>query len=364
MPTLSRLVLGLVLLGISGPLRALGQNAPATSASGHPIIALQGQVQHVQSREFELIDHYGNQILKTTIPSNGRFSFRARWGAAQPATLRIGRQTTGLWLTPGDNLTITLDARHFNETLRYAGRGSRANNFRAADLLASHRIYNAYRQTLAGTEKQFGAWLAQARQQAAVRCQRAFPHPTASETAFLSYQRDDMDFLRYKFYERSWNSDRLTRPGLPAPAIHARDWHGQPFSLASLRGKWVYVDFWASWCGFCRGESARARTLRAALADRADDVVFLNVSIDDSWDKWLCAVEADSLAGLHVLSPDSGRANVAATYLLASLPRYLLIGPDGYIIDGNAPRPSSGAVERLIRQSLAKPTATAPPPAK
>lgn len=155
--------------------------------------------------------------------------------------------------------------------------------------------------------------------------------------------------------ERSWPSDHLTRPGLVAPALRATTMQGTPFSLTALRGKVVYVDFWAFWCSFCRFETPYAHKLQTALSDRPTELVLLNVSTDLSRDKWQCALEEEKLEGINVWSPDSMKHSAWEAYLLASLPRYVLIGRDGRIINGNAPRPSSGAVEGMIRKALAGP---------
>ena len=331
----------------------------ATSASGYPIVALQGRVLHPHGRELVLIDNYGNEILRTQTEADGRFQVRARWGAAQPATLQLGNEIARLWLAPGDNLTLTLDARQFDETLRFTGRGSRVNNYRAAEVLDQERQQRQYRQTLAGVEATFLAWLAATRHRDLVRLTTAFPRPTSLEKPFVDYQRSELYFLRYQGWERHWPSDHLTRPGMAAPVFRAQNQRGQVLDLVSLRGKVVYVDFWASWCGFCLVEAPAARALHAALADRAAEVAFLNVSTDDNWDKWQCALEKHGIEGLNVVSPDSGRASAGIAYLLPSLPRYVLIGPDGRILDGDAPRPSSGRVEALIRGALAGPVPAA-----
>ncbi|MDO7886643.1 TlpA family protein disulfide reductase [Hymenobacter cheonanensis] len=308
---------------------------------------------HPHSRTLVLTDNYGNEILRTQTAADGRFQLRARWSAAQPATLQLGDEVARMWISPGDNLTITLDARRFDETLRYTGRGSRVNNYRAAEVLDQNRQQQQYRQTLAGPEAAFRIWLAATKRHDAARLAAAFPHPGPLEKPFVDYQRGELYFLRHQGWERRWPGDRLTRPGMVAPVFQAKNQTGKHLDLAALRGKVVYVDFWASWCGFCLVEAPAARALHAALADYASEVAFLNVSLDDDWDTWQCALEKNGIEGLNVVSPDSGRATAGVAYRLPSLPRYVLIGPDGRILDGNAPRPSSGQVEGLIRRALA-----------
>lgn len=342
-------------LGISWPGPADAQRPAVVAAVPTPDrqrATLHGQVLHAKGRELLLIDSYGNPVAQGHLDAAGRFRLRGWWGSVQGATLRIGNEQTALWLAPGDDLTVTVDARQFDETIRYAGRGARVNNFRAADFLADERRIRHYEQSLAGTAAHFKAWLAADYQHSLARLAAAFPHPSPAEYAYLGYQEGEHYFLMRQNMERSWASDHITRAGMVAPALRATTMQGAPLNMAALRGKVVYVDFWASWCGFCHHETRFARKVQAALCDREADVVFLNVSTDLSRDKWQCALEEEQLEGLNVWSPDSTKRSAWESYLLASLPRYVLIGRDGRVIEGNAPRPSSGAVEGMIRQAL------------
>lgn len=86
------------------------------------------------------------------------------------------------------------------------------------------------------------------------------------------------------------------RPGCPAPDFTTTDIHGKPFTLSSLRGKVVIIDFWASWCVPCRKSNPHMRELYAKYHDRGLDLVY--VADDDSNpEKWHKAVEKDQLKG-------------------------------------------------------------------
>lgn len=87
-------------------------------------------------------------------------------------------------------------------------------------------------------------------------------------------------------------------PGKPAPLFTATDINGKEFSLESLRGKYVVLDFWASWCVPCRQSNPHMKQLYAKYADKGLDFVY--VSDDDSNpDKWRKAVETDGLEAFH-----------------------------------------------------------------
>lgn len=86
------------------------------------------------------------------------------------------------------------------------------------------------------------------------------------------------------------------RPGKPAPDFTANDINGKPFTLSSLKGKVVIIDFWASWCGPCRKSNPHMRELYTKYHKKGLDMVY--VSDDDSNPtKWKAAVEKDQLVG-------------------------------------------------------------------
>lgn len=95
-------ILALLTWGLATPAAAQsrGSGGPATSTSGHRIIALQGRILHPPSRTLVLTDDYGNEVLRTQTGADGRFQFRACWGTAQPATLQLGTEVARLWLSP------------------------------------------------------------------------------------------------------------------------------------------------------------------------------------------------------------------------------------------------------------------------
>ena len=143
--------------------------------------------------------------------------------------------------------------------------------------------------------------------------------------------------------------------GQPAPEFAMTDLAGHAVRWADLRGKVVYLDVWASWCQPCRAEAPALRALQAQFAGRAGQVVFLSFSIDSSATAWRRAVAADHLAeaanqvqALGLLAdPALGRL-----WAQRGVPQYWLIGPDGLIIDANAPRPSNPAATAALETAL------------
>jgi peroxiredoxin len=128
-------------------------------------------------------------------------------------------------------------------------------------------------------------------------------------------------------------SAKQAEMGLRSPDFSQLDAHGNVISLRSLHGKYVLVDFWASWCGICRAENPNV--LRAYAAFKDSGFTVLGVSLDESKDKWLQAVKEDNMPWQQV-SDLKGRENeVALLYGIVGIPQNVLLDPNGVIIAKN-----------------------------
>jgi peroxiredoxin len=118
--------------------------------------------------------------------------------------------------------------------------------------------------------------------------------------------------------------------GSIAPDFSMNDTEGKPFSLNQLKGKYVLVDFWASWCGPCRAENPNVVAAYNKYKDK--NFTVLGVSLDENKDKWLQAIKADNLTWKHV-SDLKGWANATVKlYGYDGIPYNVLLDPQGKII--------------------------------
>ncbi|MCI4667342.1 MAG: TlpA family protein disulfide reductase [Bacteroidia bacterium] len=118
--------------------------------------------------------------------------------------------------------------------------------------------------------------------------------------------------------------------GAIGPDIKLPNPEGDTLSLSDLRGNYVLVDFWASWCGPCRRENPNVRKAYAAYKDKGFEI--LGVSLDRSKDAWVKAIEKDQLEWLHVSDLKRFGSVAARAYGVHSIPATVLIDPEGRII--------------------------------
>ncbi len=121
--------------------------------------------------------------------------------------------------------------------------------------------------------------------------------------------------------------------GKLAPDINMSDTSGKPFALSMLRGKYVLVDFWASWCGPCRGENPNLVKAYNKFKDK--NFTILGVSLDKDKASWVKAIDDDHLTWYHISDLKYWNSAAVALYGFDGIPYNVLVNPEGQIIGSN-----------------------------
>lgn len=118
--------------------------------------------------------------------------------------------------------------------------------------------------------------------------------------------------------------------GQPAPEIALADPKGKIITLSSFKGKYVLVDFWASWCGPCRGENPNV--VQAYEKFKKKNFTVLGVSLDESKEDWEDAIKADNLNWQHISDLKKWESTVVSTYKIEGIPYNVLVDPNGIVV--------------------------------
>jgi peroxiredoxin len=121
-----------------------------------------------------------------------------------------------------------------------------------------------------------------------------------------------------------------TAEGSEAPEIALNTPAGDVLKLSSLRGKYVLIDFWASWCGPCRRENPNVIKTYARFKEKGFEIY--GVSLDKDRQAWLKAIEADQLTWKHVSDLQYWNSVAAQAYQVSSIPMTFLLDPQGKIV--------------------------------
>ncbi|HTN35469.1 MAG TPA: TlpA disulfide reductase family protein, partial [Arachidicoccus sp.] len=133
--------------------------------------------------------------------------------------------------------------------------------------------------------------------------------------------------------EKQLATMKQTAVGQPAIDFTLNDVNGKSVSLSSFKGKYVLVDFWASWCGPCRAENPNV--VKAFDKYKSKGFTILGVSLDEDGAKWKEAIEHDKLAWTQVSDLKGWKADVAEKYGVRAIPANFLIDKEGTIIGHN-----------------------------
>jgi thiol-disulfide isomerase/thioredoxin len=123
------------------------------------------------------------------------------------------------------------------------------------------------------------------------------------------------------------------------------DQQGKEIKLSTLKGKVLYVDIWASWCGPCRQQFPYSKALHEKLTDsQKKQIEFVYISIDEDTTRWKKGIEENKLEGKLLFSPGGWKSDASKYFQINSIPRYLIIDKKGKISNANAPRPSDESI--------------------
>jgi peroxiredoxin len=138
-----------------------------------------------------------------------------------------------------------------------------------------------------------------------------------------------------KQLQQSFAALKATALGVTAPDFTQNDVEGKPVKLSSFKGKYVLLDFWASWCGPCRQENPNVVRVFNKYKDK--NFTVLGVSLDRPTGKadWLSAIKADGLTWTQVSDLKFWNNQAAELYFVQSIPQNFLIDPQGKIVAKN-----------------------------
>ena len=161
------------------------------------------------------------------------------------------------------------------------------------------------------------------------------------ENIYYTYVKDETMLADYKAKHDKWN---LSMPGKPSPEISAVDINGKSWTLADFRGKYIYIDMWATWCAPCRREMPYLKALEEKFHDA--QIVFLGLSTDSDKAKWEAMVKEGGLTGVQLYL--GSQSSFQKAYQIDGSPRFILIDKEGKIVNNNMSRPSEDSTAATL----------------
>jgi len=171
------------------------------------------------------------------------------------------------------------------------------------------------------------------------------------------------DDMKEKLTTR-YQSANATKPEMTSIGFDYENYAGGKTSLEDLKGKLVYVEIWATWCGPCIKEMPYLTEIIKEYKDN-ENIVFVNISIDakNEYKKWRAMVPEKNVGGIQLMADKGLASEFMKFYSVGLIPRSIMLDEEGKIISQHAPRPSSKDIRTFINDILSK-KATAITPVK
>ncbi|MBS2212641.1 TlpA family protein disulfide reductase [Carboxylicivirga mesophila] len=168
------------------------------------------------------------------------------------------------------------------------------------------------------------------------------------DETYVTYQNLCTDEAMKKRVEVLYTNAIKLMPGQPAPDFDMYTADGEKVMLSDFKGKYVYFDVWATWCGPCKMEIPYLAKVVEALEGNTN-VEVISISVDSDHEAWKKMIEEDQPQWKQFIVNDAFNSSLAKQYNISGIPQFTLIDPEGKIIDVQALRPSHPDLLTLLK---------------
>lgn len=255
-----------------------------------------------------------------------------------------GTEYSLIYLEKGAKLTMNLNAANFLESVNYSGTHVGENNFLAGSvvneeaLLADTSLMNLPKTDFDTRIKKY-----------ATDFKERLKKNNLTSNFITSQELEIADLENYynkQYEEKNYLTLKLGK-GVASPLFaDYENYKGGTTSLSDLKGKYVYIDLWATWCPPCKYEIPFLQKIETAYHDK--NIAFVSISIDAAkdYETWRNMVEVKNLSGVQLYA--KGDTQFTSAYRVTTIPRFILLDKTGNIINANAPRPSKPELTTLL----------------
>lgn len=169
------------------------------------------------------------------------------------------------------------------------------------------------------------------------------------EVAFKKYNDLTKNEKRKEEVKQVYLSLSKIMKGNISPTFKLFDIHDNLISLSDLKGKYIYIDIWATWCGPCKAEIPALKKLEKHF--KGTNIQFVSISYRDNKERWKNMIKEKELGGIQLFAPDKN-ISFFKDYQVTGIPRFILIDRKGRIIESHAKRPSNPKLKEQLQNLL------------
>ena len=300
----------------------------------------------IQNRNSDSLVVHSHTFTKV-IKGDAKGTFTDAFAVPQPGVYQLfcGAAYATVYLKNGYNLSMVMDANQPDKTIKFKGTGEKENNFLADRALRDKEFIDNINVST-GTGDALNKLIDER-----VKSTEAVINDVSYDEAF----RDGLKAQSVQEKERLTTMVQHVLAirrlkGNPSPSFAYENFKGGTTKLEDLKGRYVYIDVWATWCGPCCQEIPFLQKVEDRY--RVKNIEFVSISVDTARDKWKKFVGDKNPGGIQLVADDNWKSGFLASYAINSIPRFILIDPKGNVVDADARRPSDPALQAQLDKLL------------
>ncbi len=305
----------------------------------------------IANRFSDTITISSGRSFKQKVGINKKGEFQTTFEASKDGglyRLNDGNEGTTMFLKNGYDLTLTLDTKDFDETIVYKGKGANENNYLAKKALSDEKFEMDLEALFDADEASFKEALAKKKANDISMIDGKGFDETLVKMLRPSFDQEEKFLLDY--YNQKVAAKKME--GIASPSFDYENHKGGKTKLEDLRGKYVYIDVWATWCGPCIAEIPHLKKVEEKYHGKNIEFVSISVDTEKDYEKWKKMVVSKELGGIQLFADKNWNSDFIKAFGINSIPRFLLIGPDGKVVKADAARPSSSQLIELLDSLL------------
>jgi thiol-disulfide isomerase/thioredoxin len=312
------------------------------NAQKKPNLIFQAEIANRNGDTIKILNRNdGKEVRKIGINKQGVFkdSFAVEEGIYM---LFDGKEYTQMYLKNSYNLKLKMDAKNFDESIVYSGIGSNENNFLAQNTVSESKY--DYNLLLALNKEEFDKRIVEKKNTAILKLDSKKLDPN-----FVTLQKKNEEKSLAglsKYYDQVLEANKLN--GSASPSFDYENHKGGKTKLEDFKGRYVYVDVWATWCGPCRAEIPSLKKVEEKYHGKNIEFVSISIDVAKDHEKWKSFVAEKQLGGVQLFADKDWNSDFIKAYGVTGIPRFILIDPSGKIVKADAPRPSSPDLQKTL----------------
>ncbi len=322
-------------------------------------VTLSGKITNKNSDSLLVVTRTFSKTIK--VDEDGTFKDTLK---VEPGIYNLfdGTEATAVFLRNGYELDVTVDAKEFDETVKYSGFGAEHSTFLAKKALLEEQLFDQDRLSSLSSEG-----LKNEMNSIRSKLSEFYNSSKDVDSLITTQANNELEPLLNMFNNYFAGAIALREAfpkGMASPTFeNYENYKGGTTSISDFKGKYVYFDIWATWCGPCKAEIPFLKEVEKKYHGK--NIEFVSISVDDgrgykaatqeeaaaaAKDGWKQMIADRELGGVQLFSDKAWQSDFIQNYKINGIPRFILIDPNGNIVSADAPRPSSDKLIELFNE--------------